>query len=146
MFRRLFKKTESTYKISIPKLSVELDAPSDVTILEHALMKGVAFPHSCRVGTCGTCKARLVSGKVYELTDKASTLTADELRSLLKLEPNYREVLVLRFYEELSLEEIASLTRAPLSTVKSRLYRGLAALKPEVEQLRTSHRLAEAGQ
>ena len=43
-------------------------------------------------------------------------------------------------------EEIAGLTRAPLSTVKSRLYRGLAALKPEVEQLRTSHRLAEAGQ
>src|SRR5271163_1262752 len=65
---------------------------------------------------------------------------------LLKLEPNYREVLVLRFYEELSLEEIAGLTRAPLSTVKSRLYRGLAALKPEVEQLRASHRLAEAGQ
>jgi NAD(P)H-flavin reductase/ferredoxin len=80
MFRRLFKKTESTYKVSIAKLSVVLDAPSDVTILEHALMKGVAFPHSCRVGTCGTCKAKLVSGKVYELTDKAYTLSADELR------------------------------------------------------------------
>jgi RNA polymerase sigma-70 factor (ECF subfamily) len=63
---------------------------------------------------------------------------------LLKLEPGYREVLVLRFYEELSLEEIASVTRAPLSTVKSRLYRGLAALKPEMEQLR-SRRLAEDG-
>ena len=58
---------------------------------------------------------------------------------LLKLEPNYREVLMLRFHEEMSLEEIASVTRAPLSTVKSRLYRGLAALKPEVEQLRLSH-------
>jgi RNA polymerase sigma-70 factor (ECF subfamily) len=58
---------------------------------------------------------------------------------LLKLEPNYREVLVLRFYEELSLDEIATVTRAPLSTVKSRLYRGLAALKPEMEQLRTTH-------
>jgi NAD(P)H-flavin reductase/ferredoxin len=80
MFRRLFQKTASTYKVSIPKLSVELDAPRDVTILEHALMKGVAFPHSCRVGTCGTCKARLVKGKVYELTDKAYTLSADELR------------------------------------------------------------------
>ena len=58
---------------------------------------------------------------------------------LLKLEPNYREVLVLRFHEELSLEEIATVTRAPLSTVKSRLYRGLAALRPEVEQLRRAH-------
>src|ERR1700735_4717879 len=64
---------------------------------------------------------------------------------LLKLEPNYREVLVLRFYEELSLEEIASVTKAPLSTVKSRLYRGLAALKPEMERLRASHSFAEAG-
>src|SRR5580658_1756411 len=64
---------------------------------------------------------------------------------LLKLEPTYREVLVLRFYEELSLEEIATVTRAPLSTVKSRLYRGLAALKPQMEQLRGSRRFAEAG-
>jgi RNA polymerase sigma-70 factor (ECF subfamily) len=72
--------------------------------------------------------------------------SAEVSEVLLKLEPNYREVLVLRFYEELSLEEIAGLTRAPLSTVKSRLYRGLAALKPEVEQIRTSRRLAEAPQ
>ncbi len=64
---------------------------------------------------------------------------------LLKLEPTYREVLVLRFYEELSLEEIAAVTRAPLSTVKSRLYRGLAALKPQMEQLRTARPFSEAG-
>jgi RNA polymerase sigma-70 factor, ECF subfamily len=63
---------------------------------------------------------------------------------LLKLDSIYREVLVLRFYEELSLEEIASVTRAPLSTVKSRLYRGLAALKPEMETLRSARRLVEA--
>jgi RNA polymerase sigma-70 factor, ECF subfamily len=62
---------------------------------------------------------------------------------LLKLEPTYREVLVLRFYEELSLEEIATVTRAPLSTVKSRLYRGLAALKPEMVQLRAPRSLGE---
>jgi RNA polymerase sigma-70 factor, ECF subfamily len=64
---------------------------------------------------------------------------------LLKLESNYREVLVLRFYEELSLDEIAGVTGAPLSTVKSRLYRGLAALKPEMERLRASRPSAEAG-
>ena len=69
---------------------------------------------------------------------------AEVSEAMLKLEPNYREVLVLRFYEELSLEEIANVTRAPLSTVKSRLYRGLVALKPEMEQLRASCRLAEA--
>ena len=58
------------------------------------------------------------------------------LQVLLTLEPSYREVLTLRFHEEMSLEEIAGVTRAPLSTVKSRLYRGLAALKPQLLSLR----------
>ena len=50
--------------------------------------------------------------------------------ALGRLDALHREVLVLRFHEELALEEIATITGAPLSTVKSRLYRGLAALKP----------------
>ena len=54
--------------------------------------------------------------------------------ALLQLDTLHREVLVLRFHEELSLEEIAKVTRAPLSTVKSRLYRGLAAIKPKLER------------
>lgn len=49
--------------------------------------------------------------------------------SLLKIPAYYREVLLLRFSEDLGLEEIAALTAIPVSTVKSRLYRGLAALK-----------------
>jgi len=56
--------------------------------------------------------------------------------ALLQLDTLYREVLVLRFHEELSLDEIAKVTRAPLSTVKSRLYRGLAAIKPRLERAR----------
>jgi len=54
--------------------------------------------------------------------------------ALMTLDPLHREVLVLRFHEELSLEEIATVTRAPLSTVKSRLYRGVAALKPKLDR------------
>ena len=60
--------------------------------------------------------------------------------ALLQLDTLYREVLVLRFHEELTLEEIAKVTRAPLSTVKSRLYRGLAAIKPKLERAHL-HRL-----
>jgi len=52
--------------------------------------------------------------------------------ALLQVDTLYREVLVLRFHEEMSLQEIAKVTRAPLSTVKSRLYRGLAAIKPKL--------------
>ena len=49
--------------------------------------------------------------------------------SLLKIPAYYREVLLLRFHEELSLEEISGVLATPISTVKSRLYRGLTALK-----------------
>jgi RNA polymerase sigma-70 factor (ECF subfamily) len=62
--------------------------------------------------------------------------------ALLELDTLHREVLVLRFHEELSLEEISKVTRAPLSTVKSRLYRGLAMIKPKLQ--RAAMRLQEA--
>jgi RNA polymerase sigma-70 factor, ECF subfamily len=63
-----------------------------------------------------------------DLVLEAEVRTGVEL-SLERVPAVYREVLVLRFQEELQLEEIAGITGAPLSTVKSRLYRGLEALK-----------------
>src|SRR5579863_3579820 len=60
--------------------------------------------------------------------------------ALLQLDTLYREVLVLRFHEDLSLEEIAKVTRAPLSTVKSRLYRGMASIKPHLERAQAHRR------
>jgi RNA polymerase sigma-70 factor (ECF subfamily) len=42
----------------------------------------------------------------------------------------FREVLTLRIHEQMKLEEIAKLIHIPLATVKTRLYRGVMALKP----------------
>jgi RNA polymerase sigma-70 factor (ECF subfamily) len=53
--------------------------------------------------------------------------------SLATLEPFYREALVLRFQEDLSLAEISLVVGAPVSTVSSRIYRGLAALRAQME-------------
>lgn len=75
----------------------------------------------------------------YEFKENAAELT-EVLRGL---EPNYREVLTLRFHEEMSLDQIATLTQAPLSTVKSRLYRGLAALRPALLGLRARPKALE---
>ena len=49
--------------------------------------------------------------------------------SLGRLPAAYREVLLLRFQEEMGLAEIASVLGAPISTVKSRLYRALEDLR-----------------
>ncbi|HSA91933.1 MAG TPA: sigma-70 family RNA polymerase sigma factor [Terriglobales bacterium] len=48
--------------------------------------------------------------------------------ALVSIPAEYREAVVLRFQEELALEEIATITGAPLGTVKSRLYRALNML------------------
>lgn len=56
--------------------------------------------------------------------------------AMLRLPPDSREVLVLRFQEELDLSEIAEVIHTPLSTVKSRLYRGLAAFRKIFEEER----------
>ena len=45
------------------------------------------------------------------------------------LEPIYREALLLRFHEELSLEEIGRVVGAPVQTVASRIRRGLERLR-----------------
>jgi len=50
--------------------------------------------------------------------------------ALEQLPAIFREVLVLRFQEQLKLEEIAKLVGIPLATVKTRLYRGVQALRP----------------
>lgn len=65
----------------------------------------------------------------------ASGEQAERVKGVLgRLPPDAREVLVLRFQEDLDLNEIAELVRAPLSTVKSRLYRGLESLRNLMEE------------
>jgi RNA polymerase sigma-70 factor, ECF subfamily len=62
--------------------------------------------------------------------------------ALLSLAPSHREVLVLRFHGELSIEEIANVIQEPLSTIKSRLYRGIAALRRRIPRERRAKRSA----
>lgn len=49
------------------------------TVLNGALRHNIKFPHSCKVGGCGTCKCRLISGKVKEFTDKSYLLSKQEI-------------------------------------------------------------------
>ena len=49
--------------------------------------------------------------------------------AILQLAPEQREVVVLRFMEELSYEEIGAVLKLPSGTVKSRLNRAKAQLK-----------------
>ncbi len=57
--------------------------------------------------------------------------------SLQQLREEYREILLLRYYGELSFQEIAELTKRPLGTVLSYAQRGLNELRTHAVELFT---------
>lgn len=63
------------------------------------------------------------SGKMDEYTD------IDLYRTLDELPDNYRSIVVLRFFEDLKIEEIAELLNENVNTVKTRLYKSLDKLR-----------------
>lgn len=66
-------------------------------------------------------------------TAPTKTLGADEslAAALAGLSEPHREVILMRFVDDLTLEEIARILEIPLGTVKSRLHHALAILKAD---------------
>jgi RNA polymerase sigma-70 factor (ECF subfamily) len=68
---------------------------------------------------------------------EAAARSEDAMRLAGRLQilpPLYREALLLRFQEEMSLAEMAQVLGAPPTTVTSRIYRGLAELRSAFEE------------
>jgi RNA polymerase sigma-70 factor (ECF subfamily) len=59
-------------------------------------------------------------------------------RSVLSLAVKYREVIILYYYEELTIEEISELLVLNKNTIKTRLNRGRAKLKEILERSETN--------
>ncbi len=95
----------------------DLDAMADRAPLSAA--KGVSVGDISRPD-------ELVEGMQLEMVVK---------KAIGQLEPDFRHVLVLRDVEDLSYEEIASITGLPDGTVKSRIHRARGQLKALVEKV-----------
>ena len=63
----------------------------------------------------------------------------DLQQALQQLPLQLREVIILRFFEDLKIDEVASILTLPVSTTKSRLYKALKLLKVELEQEEMVH-------
>jgi RNA polymerase sigma-70 factor, ECF subfamily len=61
------------------------------------------------------------------------------ITALQTLSAEQREVIILRFYHDMALSEIADITNAPLGTVKSRLFHALKRLKRQLVQAVEQH-------
>ncbi|MFN3604331.1 MAG: 2Fe-2S iron-sulfur cluster-binding protein [Leptonema sp. (in: bacteria)] len=77
---KFFKKLPATYELEILPANIKVSIDSKKTVLQSLLEKGILFPHNCRVGSCTTCKSKLLNGKVKELTDKAFVLEKEEIQ------------------------------------------------------------------
>lgn len=51
------------------------------------------------------------------------------------LSPETQHIVKLRFYEDMPLNEVAHIMNMNISTVKSKLYRGLKTLKKKMEDV-----------
>lgn len=67
------------------------------------------------------------------LVPEASGLRPDLEHALRALSPLQREVVLLRFGEDLSLQQIAAALEIPVGTAKSRLHNALEAMRRELE-------------
>lgn len=66
-----------TYQVTIAASGRRFLVNNEETVLEAALRQGIGLPYGCRNGLCGTCKGKLMSGKVtYKQSPEA--LTRDE--------------------------------------------------------------------
>jgi len=90
------------------------------------------------VAAAGLADAGLADGALPAVSAESAVLSAEQRRSVLhalrQLPPRQREVLVLRFYLDLSEPEIAAAMGIGPSTVRSTAHRALRALGRMLEE------------
>ena len=84
---------------------------------------------------CSFLRSRKESVDVEEIQAASEDIyeNIDLKRAIENLDPKDRAIVVLRFFEDRQLEEIAKILDENLSTVKSRLYRVMKKLRLNLE-------------
>ncbi|RJF89524.1 hypothetical protein D3874_23235 [Oleomonas cavernae] len=75
----MLQQREETARLTVEVNGQAIGIEPTETILQAALREGMAFPYSCRVGGCASCKCKLVDGQVKELTETTYILSDEDL-------------------------------------------------------------------
>jgi len=127
-FTDLFKKAPAKSVLLHPS-ERRFEVGSGETVLERALKEGIAYPHDCTVGTCGSCRSKLVSGRVAAITPFSYTLSKDELAAgyILACQAVAKSDLVLEV-------EIGASGDIPVQTLSAKLV-GLEDLTHDIKRV-----------
>lgn len=72
------KRRSASHTARIEPAGRNISVTRGTTLLQAALDAGIRFPHNCRVGSCTSCRCRLLDGRVKELSETGYVLTAEE--------------------------------------------------------------------
>lgn len=67
------------HKVTIKNSGHTFDVRPSQTVLQAAIDAGINLPYGCRNGACGSCKAKLISGKVMQNDYQSSAMSDAEL-------------------------------------------------------------------
>lgn len=67
-----------SFKVTVQPAALTFDVARDEAILTAAIRAGVGLPYGCRDGACGSCKSRLIEGRVIHGAHQLRTLPAEE--------------------------------------------------------------------
>ena len=77
---------------------------------------------------------RLRSSRTVSHDDPDVALAQSVRSAISRLEPDLRAAIVLRYYADLSVADMARMLDVPEGTIKSRLHRAAAALRPALQE------------
>jgi CDP-4-dehydro-6-deoxyglucose reductase len=67
-----------TFNATVQPAGRSFTIETDEPVLQAAIRQGVGLPYGCKDGACGSCKCRLLEGRVVHGAHQAKALSADE--------------------------------------------------------------------
>ena len=112
-----FGKKKGPQEVSLNSDQFKFEVEPEQNVLDAALKAGVAFPHDCRVGSCGSCASKLTKGKIKPTADFSYVLDGDQLKDGMILACQSRAKTPLSIEVEIDSEAKASATKSYTGTV-----------------------------
>jgi len=96
------------FTVRLSQSGKQFETLSNLSVLEAGLSAGISLPYGCANGSCGDCKARILSGRVGKVGFHDYPLTATEKLSNVCLLCSYaaRSDLVVEVMEASSVDDI----------------------------------------
>lgn len=146
----ILKKYNSYYRMAMSFVHNEEDAAD---IVQEGAYKAIKNSDSLKyIEYAETWVYRIMMNEIYRRLNTKKTKSIDDedfiglpiedeyenidlMRALDSMPDNDKAVIQLKYFEDLTLDEIAYILGENLSTVKSRLYRGLKKLRCKMDNL-----------